>query len=177
MRRIAEGGGNAEDVKAGLRYADAALSERSDDPSILCYAGAALGFLGFRAFGVRVLGFRYDEAQRAIERALRLSPHLQMVQWCAGLVRGICGDGDAAVEHYERAIRLSPLDPAMSGFIASVGAAHLISRRYDLALEAARRAVQDSPNFFFALRVMVLALGELGRIDEARQVAKHLREL
>jgi len=177
MRRIAEGGGGAEDVKAGLRIADEALAERSDDPTILGYAGAALATLGFRAFGVRVLGFRYEEAQRAIERALSLSPHLLMVQWCAGMVRGILGDGDAAVKHYEHAIRLSPLDPAMSGFIACMGAAHLISGQHDLALVAARRAIQESPNFVFAHRVRVLALGHLGRMEEARKAAQRLHEL
>jgi adenylate cyclase len=177
MRRIADGNGSAEDVKAGLHYADQVLSEGSDDPSNLAYAGAALGALGYRTLGVRVLGFRYEEAQRAIERALTLSPHLLMVQWCAGLVRGIVGDGDAAVEHFEHAIRLSPLDPAMSGFVGSVGAAHLISGRYEMALELSRRAVQDSPNFFFAVRNIVLALGHLGRMDEAKLMAKRLREL
>jgi adenylate cyclase len=177
MSRIGAGYGNADDVKAGLRYADEALQEQDDDPSILAYAGAALATLGYRIMGFRVLGFRYDEAQRAIERALSLSPNLLMVQFCAGQVKGILGDGDAALGHFEQAMRISPLDPAMSAFIASTGGAHLMSGRYEQALAATQLAIQDSPNFAYSHRVLVLALGFLGRIDEAQLAAQHMLEL
>ena len=177
VTRIVEGQGIAEDVKVGLRYADEALSERSSDPLILAHAGAAFGVLGYRALGVRVLGFRYDEAERAIEQALKLSPSLLMVQLCAGNVRSILGDGDAALAHYERAIRISPLDPAMGAFIASTGGAHLVAGRFGDALTAAQRAIQMSPNFAFSYRVMVVALGCLNRFDEATQAAARLLEL
>ena len=177
MSRIGAGYGSADDVKAGLRYADEALQEQDDDPSILAYAGAALASLGYRTMGFRVLGFRYDEAQRAIERALSLSPNLLMVQVCAGNVKGVIGDGDAALGHFEQAMRISPLDPAMSAFIASTGGAHLIAGRYEPALAAAQRAIQDSPNFVFSHRVLVLTLGFLGRMKEAKLAAQRMLEL
>ena len=177
MGRIVDGYGDAEDVKAGLRYADEALSENNDHPTILSYAGLALGMLGYRALGVRVLGFRYDEAHRAIERALSLSPNVLAVQFSAGLVKSILGEGDAALGHFERAMRISPLDPGRSAFIAGTGGAHLISGRYDEALVAAQRAIQESPNYVLGHRLMVMALGHLGRIDEAKLAAQRLLEL
>ncbi|HEY6355327.1 MAG TPA: CadC-family transcriptional regulator, partial [Burkholderiaceae bacterium] len=177
MSRIGAGYGSADDVKAGLRYAEEALQEQDDDPSILAYAGAALATLGYRAMGFRVLGFRYDEAQRAIEHALTLGPNLLMVQFCAGQVKGILGDGDAALGHFEQAMRISPLDPAMSGLIACTGGAHLISGRYEQALAAAQRAIQASPSFALSHRVLVLTLGYLGRIEEAKVAAQILLEL
>jgi len=177
MQRLIDGAGNAEDVKTGLRYAEEALSERSDDPMILSWAGAALGTLGYRAPGYRVLGFRYDEAQRAIERALSLCPNLLAVQVCAGNVKAILGDGDSAIGHFERAMRISPLDPGTSGFIACTGAAHLVVGRYDKALLAVQRAIQDSPRYVFSHLVMVSALGHLGRTDEAKLAAQHMLEL
>jgi len=177
VSRIGAGYGNADDVKAGLRYADEALQEQDDDPSILAYAGAALASLGYRTMGFRVLGFRYDEAQRAIERALSLSPNLLMVQVCAGQVKGVIGDGDAALGHFEQAMRISPLDPAMSALIASTGGAHLIAGRYEPALAAVQRAIQDSPNFVFSHRVLVLTLGFLGRMKEAKLAAQRMLEL
>ena len=177
MARISAGYGSADDVKAGLRYADEALQEQDDDPSILAYAGTALGVLGYRAMGFRVLGFRYDEALRATERAVSLSPNLLMVQFCAGQVKAVLGDGDAALAHFEQAIRISPLDPAMSAFIASTAGAHLISGRYEQALVAAQRAVQESPSFVFSHRVLVLTLGFLGRMKEAKLAAQRVLEL
>jgi adenylate cyclase len=65
VRRLIDGHGDAEDVKAGLRYADEALAEGNDDPTTLSYAGLALGSLGYRALGVRVLGFPSASASAA----------------------------------------------------------------------------------------------------------------
>ena len=177
LQRLTDGHGNAEDVKAGLRYADEALSDYNDNPGILACAGLALGSLGYRALGVRVLGFRYDEAQRAIERALSLSPNLFMVQYAAGMVSCFVGEGDAAIGHFTRAMRLSPLDPGMSALIVGTGIAHLVSGRYDQALAAAQRAVQESPNFASGHRVMLIALGYLGRVEEAKLAARRMLEL
>ena len=177
LQRLSDGHGGAEDVKAGLRYADEALAENNDNPTLLSCAGLALGTLGYRALGFRVLGFRYDEAQRAIERALSLSPNLLMVRFAAGMVGSFVGEGDAAIEHFERAMRLSPLDPGMSALIVGTGIAHLVSGRYDQALAAAQRAVRESPNFASGYRVMVIALGYLGRIEEAKLAARRMLEL
>jgi adenylate cyclase len=175
--RISDGYGTADDVKAGLRYAEEALSETNDDPSVLSHAGLALGTLGYRAFGLRVLGFRYDEAQRAIERALSLSPNLLVVQYSAGVVRAVLCEGEAAFGHFERAMRISPLDPAMSAFISGTAGAHLLCGRYEEALAAAHRAIQESPTFVGAHRAMVATLWFVGRTDEAKLAAKRLLEL
>ncbi len=177
LARVNEGYGDADDVKAGLRYADEALSERDDDPTILSHAGMVLGSLGYRALGFRVLGFRYDEAQRAIERALSLAPNLLVVQYSAGVVKAIIGDGEAALRHFERAKRISPLDPAMSAFIQGTSGAHLLCGRYEESLAAAQQAIRESPNFVGAHRLLLVALSHLGRTEEAKAAAQHLLEL
>ena len=175
--RVFDGYGGAEDVKAALRYADDALAEKNDDPVVLSLAGNVLGSLGYRALGFRVLGFRYDEAQRAIDRALSLSPTLIMVQYSAGTIKAILGEGDASLGHFEHAIRISPLDPGMGAYILGTAVAHLVSGRYEQALVAAQRAIQESPNFAAGHRLMVAALGRLGRIDEAKLAALRVLEL
>ena len=175
--RVLEGAGGLNDLKLGLRYAEEALSENTDDPTVLAYAGMTLGCLGYRKLGFRVLGFRYGEAESAIDRALVLSPNLLMVQFCAGNVRSTLGDGDLALAHFQRAMRISPLDPGTSGFIASIGGAHLVAGRFEEALAAVLRSLLDSPNLIFSHAVMVAALGHLGRLEEAKHAALRLREL
>ncbi len=177
MRRIGDGYGDAEDVKAGLRHADEALAETRDDPTVLSYAGLALASLGYRILGVRVLGFRYDEALLSIERALSLSPNLLSVQFSAGVVKCFVGDPEPALVHFERAMRMSPLDPGMSAYVAMAGGAHVMCGRYEEALAAAERSAHDSPEYVLAHRLKVAALGLLGRLDEARVAARRLLEL
>ena len=177
LRRLGDGYGGAEDVKAGLRHADEALAEARDDPTVLSYAGLTLASLGYRALGFRVLGFRYDEALRAIERALSLSPNLLSVQFCAGFVKLCVGDAEPALVHFERAMRMSPLDPGMSAYVALSGGAHVMCGRYEAALTAAERALHDSPEFVLGHRLKVTALGCLERLDEARLAARRLLEL
>lgn len=176
-QRVMHGFDDAEDVKNGLRLAEEALANHQDCPTTLSLSALALGTLGYRALGFRVLGFRYDEALHAIERALSLSPNLFVVLSAAGAVRTWVGEADAAVEHYTRAMRLSPRDPGMAALIAGIGVAHLVAGRYEEALAAGQRATHEGPNFVGGYRVMLGSLVSLGRLDEARMLVPRLLEL
>ncbi len=175
--RVAEGYGDANDVKTGLRYAEQALAENTDDPTVLSQAGLALASLGFRALGVRLFGFRYDEATRAIERALDLSPNLIAVQYSAASLRLFLGETDKSLAHWERCERISPLDPVKSFFTAGAGGAHMLAGRHQQALAVAQALVHENPNFAMGHRLMVANLGFLGRIDEAKVAARRMLEL
>ena len=177
VQRVIDGYGDADDVKSGLRFAEQALADHQDNPMTLSMGGLAICMLGYRALGFRVLGFRYDEAVRAIERALSLSQNLFGVQFAAGMVRAVIGEGDAAIVHFERAMRLSPLDPAMSALIVGTGVAHVVCGRHEEAIAAGQRAIGVDPNFAAAHRLMAIALGFLGRNEEARRAAQRMLEL
>jgi TolB-like protein len=177
MGRIQDGFGDADDVKSGLRFADAALASGSDNPWVLSVAGAAIAVLGFRALGFRLIGFRYDEASVAVERALALSPNLQTVQFCAGALKYCLGDGDGSLAHWQQCMRISPIDPYMSFFHSGMGAAHLVAERFDQALACGERALQVSPNYPMAHRLKVGALALMGRTAEAKVAGKRLIEL
>ncbi len=175
--RLAEGYGDVGDVKTGLRYAEQALAENTDDPTVMSQAGLALATLGVRALGVRLLGFRYDEATRAIERSLDLSPNLIAVQYSAATLRLFLGETDASIAHWALCERISPLDPLKSMFAAGVGGAHMLAACYEQALAAARQLVVEGPNYALGHRLLVANLGFLGRTDEARIAAKRMLEL
>jgi adenylate cyclase len=176
-QRIVEGYGEAADVKTGLRYAKESLAEDKSDPNIQASAGLVIGSLGYRALGFPILGFHYDEAEHAMERALLAGPNLMTVQLLAGALKNFLGDGDAAIGHLERAMRLSPIDPFKSAFVAGIGVAHLRCGRYEEARLWLQRSIQESPNYVLALSNLVLALGFLGKIPEAKTVAQHFLEL
>jgi adenylate cyclase len=86
-------------------------------------------------------------------------------------------DSDAAIAHWERCARISPLDPVKALFDAGIGGAHMLAGRYQQALEMAQLVLSESPNFAGGHRLLVATLGFLGRMDEARVAAKRMLEL
>jgi adenylate cyclase len=73
-----------------------------------------------------------------------------------------------AIEAIERARRLSPFDPYSFFYAVNIAVAHLAARRCEQAIEWADRALHDQPRMVAAMRVKVVALAHLGRLDEAR---------
>jgi len=81
-----------------------------------------------------------------------------------------------ATEAFERAIRLSPLDPVRWGADGGLGFAHLLAGRYEQAVEWADRAIQVNPEGTFIAGCKAAACGYLGRADEARVCIRRLSE-
>ena len=74
------------------------------------------------------------------------------------------------MDHFQRAIRLSPLDPEMGYFLSGLAFCCLIVGDDAQALTYARRGASQTGAFFSALRALAIALVQAGRIDEARDV-------
>ena len=74
---------------------------------------------------------------------------------------------ERAVAHFERALRLSPLDPMNFNNYVGMGSAHEVAGRYDEAVAMYRRALQERPHAYWILRNQVSALAGAGRMEEA----------
>src|SRR5262244_4295480 len=87
------------------------------------------------------------------------------------------GEYVSAIEHFERAMRLSPLDPLT--YFASTGMAfaHAFAGRYDQAISWATKALHEQPNWATPLRVAAVANALSGRMVEARAAMACLREV
>jgi len=85
-----------------------------------------------------------------------------------GFIHAMRNEPEAAIEAVERARRLSPFDPYAFGYAITISFAHLAERRFEQAIEWADRALHDQPRLANAMRVKVVALAHLGRLDEAR---------
>src|SRR5436189_537672 len=95
---------------------------------------------------------------RIIERALGLNPNSAHAWMASGFVSCRRGQADAAMEAFQRAMRLSPLDPLTRGFTAGLAVAHLVARRYQEAVKWADRSLAAQPDYRPALRVKTAAL-------------------
>jgi adenylate cyclase len=151
----------------GLRLARLALRAGMDDATALTMASLALSYLGGEN----------REAAALIDRALRLNPNLGAAWNISGWIRVYLGEADLAIEHLQRACRLSPLDPLGYVFNSGIGFAHFIAERYEETITVTDWALREKATFLPAQRIKVAALGMLGRLDEARASAVRLLEL
>jgi adenylate cyclase len=146
-----------------LRHAEKAAELGSDDPLILAVLGAVPCFL--RNNGT---------ARVMLERAVTLDPNAVWAWSRLGWVENYSDRPERALAHFERALRLSPLDPMNFNNYVGLGAASDVAERYDDAVAFYRRALQERPHADWILRGVVGALSGAGRTDEAAVEFKRL---
>ena len=73
-------------------------------------------------------------------------------------------------------MRLSPR-PRVGMSFSLLGAAYLVSRRFDEALPKLLLAIQEDPNYPPPYRSLAACYAQMGRLDEARQVVTKLRTI
>jgi tetratricopeptide (TPR) repeat protein len=78
------------------------------------------------------------------------------------------GEYASAIENFERAMRLSPLDPLTYFASTGMALANAFADRYDDAISWATKALHEQPNWATALRVAAVANALSGRMIEAR---------
>jgi len=150
------------EVDEAVTLARQALEAAKDDPDALWMAAFTLLYLaGERAIAVT-----------AIDRSLALNPNSAHAWMARGYVS--LPQSEAAIEAFERAMRLNPLDRLERGFINGIAIAHLFARRYEQALEWSVRALSDEPGYPAALRTKAVACAHLDRIEEARETVRQL---
>jgi adenylate cyclase len=117
----------------------------------------------------------YDAAFRELKTALELNPSLALAHYGLGATLVFSGCAEEGIPHLTAAIRLSPHDPNMGSFLVRLADAAYFLKRYEEAAEWARRALQQ-PNFQWSrYTVLIAALAQLGRLDEARNCIEELQ--
>src|SRR5262249_31377259 len=155
----------AEARRQALDLAQQAAALSADDPMVLAILGAA-----------HTVARDFDSAAVHLARAVALDPNSAWAWQRTGWLEGNCERPDTAIAHFERAMRLSPMDPM--GFICDfgIGAAHFVAARYADAITWTQKGVSQQPRATWALRVLVPALVHAGRAEEARQALRRLLE-
>jgi adenylate cyclase len=150
--------------KEAVRLLRLALSADADDPDTLAVASA-------------ITVFMVGDCESAIEmadRAAALNPNSFFAWNFRGWVHKVAGLPEEAVRCFERAIRISPVDPLLPLMLAGMGYAFIELRRFDEAIIAGKKALRQSPSFALAYRCLASAFAHLGRDAEAREAAAHM---
>jgi tetratricopeptide (TPR) repeat protein len=119
----------------------------------------------------------FDAGALFIERARTLNPNLGSAWYASGWLGVWIGEPQAAIEHLERFMRMSPLDPALALARNAIALAHVFAGRYDEAVRHAEQALSEQPNSPLALRAAATSYALAGRIKQARKVMTRLREI
>ena len=164
VTRLSHGLASPDDVALGARLAEEALAHSRDDPTTLRNAGLATAFLAGQ----------HQAGLMALQRAVAIHPNSAQVLYSSGCVHYYVGQDDTAVEQFDRAIRLSPVDPELPYIIGMLGMVQLARGEYDTALALGQRAIAMNQRSMLAHRTLCAALALVGRCEEAREMGRRM---
>jgi adenylate cyclase len=156
----------ATDARKGTDLARRALEVGGDNPSILANAAQALTFFG-EDIGATIA---------LVDRALALNPSFARGWYISGTLRLWAGQPDLAIDHLEASLRLSPRARVGPAFV-TIGAAHLLSGRFDEAVPKLLLAIQEDPSAPAPYRILAACYAHMGKLDEARAIVARLRAI
>jgi adenylate cyclase len=154
------------DIRKGADLARRALQVASDDPETLANAALALAYFGEDISAMMAL----------VDRALALNPSFARGWHISGTLRLWAGQPELAIEHIEASLRLSPRARVGMSF-SLLGAAHLVSRRFEEAVPKLLLAIQEDPNYPPPYRSLAACYALMGRFDEAREIIERLKTI
>jgi adenylate cyclase len=153
----------AESQAMARSLAERAAEMSGDDPVILAVLGAVHTFVR-----------NHGTARVLLERAVALDPNAAWAWTRLGWLENYADQPQKAIGNFERALRLSPIDPMNFNNYVGIGSAHEVAQEYDKAAALYRRALEERPNANWIYRNLAAVLSGAGRVEEAKQVFAEL---
>ena len=154
------------DRREAVRLSRLALSLDDSDPDTL----AAVAVIS--AFMVGDI----ESALEMADRAVALNPNSFGVWLARGWVYRNAGLPEEAVRSFERANRMSPVDPLLHRSFMGMGTALIELRRFDEAIVAGKNAQRQKSSYGPVYGCLASAFAHLGRETEAREAVARLLE-
>jgi adenylate cyclase len=111
----------------------------------------------------------YEGALAEVEQALATTPNLAVAHHTLAIALIFSGRPREGLAALERSIRLDPRDPRSRIRLMQMALGLYFSREYVAAVEAAKRGIRSYPDFPNTHRWLAAALGQLGRVEEAKE--------
>ncbi len=156
-----------DDPATAIALARRALVAGSDDALALATGG----------FVLVMVARDYDSGLDAMRRALAKNSGSGFIAFLAGTALAMAGNPEESLVQAERAMALSPLDPAFFLYLTIAGMAQFFRRRPEQALELARRSASLYADWDSTYWVLVPAYVQLGRMAEAQAALARLQSL
>jgi tetratricopeptide (TPR) repeat protein len=111
-----------------------------------------------------------EEGEALLAQAINLDPNLVIARHWSGWGQLWLGDVDAAIEQFNIALRLNPLDPRSYNAQAGLAYAHFLAGRNEDASSWAAAAIRLLPSFLPAQFILAACHAMSDRVEEAREV-------
>ena len=115
-----------------------------------------------------------DRAEALYDMALARNPNESLAWLQKGNALAFAGDGTGALLHTQKALALSPLDPARHFYLSLQAGAALTARDFERTIESARQSLQLNQSHVSPHRMLAIAYAMTGRIDEARACVRRV---
>ena len=155
------------DRREAVRLFRLALSVDDVDPDTLAFASVTSAFM---------VGDSESEIELA-DRAVALNPNSFFAWGARGWVYRIAGLPEEAARSFERAVRMSPVDPLLHIQFVGLGMALIELGRFDEAIVAGKKAQRQSPSYSGAHRCLASSFAHLGLNAQAREAAARVLEV
>jgi len=152
----------AAERQAAARHIETAVRTVGDDPTAL----TAL------ASSIMMVGLDVPQAAALADQALTLDPNHAWAWMRRGWGQVYLGSPADALAAFERAMRLSPMDPFAFNIHIGVGLAHFAAGRPHDAVTWARRAMSERPGITWPYRDLATYYAHAGDLAAARDCAE-----
>jgi adenylate cyclase len=147
----------AEARDKALSLAKRAARLDSEDPFVLAVLSSA-----------HAVSQQHAEAVPLIERSLAIDPNSSFAWQRNGWLRQYLSDPDQAIVCFQRAMRLSPLDPYRYNAFLGIGCAYVQKEQFEEGLDWLMRGIAERPSVTWAWRFVVQSCVALDRMPEAK---------
>ncbi|MEY4680937.1 MAG: hypothetical protein RLZZ276_2586 [Pseudomonadota bacterium] len=154
----------AADHRRALAAAETAVQLSPSNEYVRWQLGLCRSFSGQHDLGIAEL-----------ERAIEINPNCSLAHGSLGTILNLAGQPDRAIASNEIAMRANPRDPSMFYRYAGMAVSHWMIGRLVDATSWAKRAIQDKPDFLVPHLMLVAALQELTRHEDAVAALAALR--
>jgi len=148
----------AQSQARALTLAERAAELSGDDPLILAVLGAVHTFVR-----------NHGTARVLLERAVAIDPNAAWAWSRLGWLDNYSDRPERALEKFQRALRLSPLDPMNFNNYVGMASAHEVAQENDKAAALYRRALEERPHAMWIYRNLASSLSGAGRMEEAKE--------
>src|ERR1700752_1630490 len=156
-----------DDVAEGTQFALRAVEVGGDDAFALSRAANFFALVTLKT----------ETADTIVDQAIAINPNLAEAWRIRGFVSTFLGKHELALEQFQYAMRLNPLDPQIHFAEHGLALANFLLDRLAIPLSWATKSIARQNNYASHIRLAMTSSAMLGRTGDAQVMRARLREL